>query len=200
MVPSAAAGVRESNGASTGYLERTVMAYAVALILEEKLGNQVRKVWDAFQAAGIGTTPGQFGEPPHISLVDCPQGPPDVLHHALDETGAPDAGIRLIPFGVFPGQMSVVYYNALLSDGLLHVHRKLYSFLADRGIAFNPLYSPGQVVFHCTAAVDIDLRQFPEAMSIMRDNSEPLAGQADRVQLFEYFPIKVLRTKELHSA
>ena len=175
------------------------MAYGIALTFDSNLESQIRKVWHAFQDAGIGKTPGQFDEPPHVGLVGCPNGSPTTLSDMIDEIRVSDAGIKLIPFGVFLGPKYVVYYNALLSEDLLKAHKELYSFLNDHRITFDPLYSPGQVLFHCTVAVDIESAHYSKAISIMRDCSEPMAGTATRIQLFEYFPIKKLHTRNLSS-
>ncbi len=175
------------------------MAYGIALTFDNNLESQIRKVWRSFQDAIIGKTPGQFEEPPHVGLVDCPQGPPTELHDMIDEIVVSDARINLIPFGVFTGQLYVVYYNALLSGDLMNAHRELYSSLNDHHIAYNLLYSPGHVIFHCTVAVEIESGHYLKALSIMRDFPETLGGTATHIQLFKYFPIKMLHAKDLPS-
>ncbi|HBA85039.1 MAG TPA: hypothetical protein DCZ95_13180 [Verrucomicrobia bacterium] len=119
------------------------MAYGIGLTLDDMLDAKVREIWRQFEAARIGKTPGQFDEPPHITFSVFPLGNPSTLIELVDATPITDTKIRLIPFGAFLGEKRVLYYNVVLSPGLMEAHLK-----------------------HFTMAVDIDAEDFGRGVEI----------------------------------
>ncbi|MFH0909077.1 MAG: hypothetical protein V1929_09970 [bacterium] len=177
--------------------EETKMAYAIGLTLDRKLEGQVRQLWHQFEAAGVGKTPGQFDEPPHITFSAFPSGNPATLIELLEATPVTDSSIRLIPFGAFLGDKHVLYYSAVLSQGLLQAHAKHCDLIRAQSIEYNLTYVPGTVLFHCTMAVDIEPGDFLKGIDICVNNHEVLEGAVEHMELFEFFPVKPIHRRRL---
>ena len=175
------------------------MAYGIALILDSDLAAQVTDIWRQFEAAGVGTTPDEFEEPPHVTLAIFPSGDPTRLARLLDATPFADTSVTLVPFGAFLGERHVLYYNAVLCPALLEAHAALHARIRAEHLACDPLYAPGSAVPHCSLAVDIEPRAFPGGVEICLRNASTLSGRADAVELFEYFPVRSLHSRVLSS-
>ena len=173
------------------------MAYGIGLTLDSKLEDQVRQLWLQFEAAGVGKTPGQFDEPPHITFSVFSSGNPATLIELVEATPVTDSRVKLIPFGAFLGDRHVLYYSAVLSQGLLQAHAKHFEIIRARNIEHNPTYVPGNVLFHCTIAVDIEAGEFLKGIDICVKNREVLEGTVEQMELFEFFPMKLIHRRRI---
>jgi hypothetical protein len=175
------------------------MAFGIALTFDAQLDARVRQVWRQFEAAGVGKTPGQLGESPHVTFSLFPSGNPKKLIELAEATPIFDAGVKLVPFGAFFGDSHALYYNVVLSRGLLEAHAKHYKILIEYGLNHDPVYEPGNILFHCTMAVDIAREQFFEGIDICIMNPKTLEGRAEQMELFEYFPVKNIYRKRIEA-
>jgi 2'-5' RNA ligase len=176
------------------------MAYGIGLTLDKKLEGQVRQLWRQFEAAGVGKTPGQFDEPPHITFSVFPSGDPAPLVELVEATLVADSRVKLIPFGAFLEDKHVLYYSAVLSQGLQQAHARHFEIIRARNIEHNLTYMPGNVLFHCTMAVDIEPGDFPKGIDICFKNREVLEGTVTQMELFEFFPVKPIHRKRIIPA
>jgi 2'-5' RNA ligase len=175
------------------------MAYAIALTLDRTLDNDVRQLWHDLEAAGIGKTPGQFAEPPHITLSLHSDGDRETLIKLIDSISVANLRIRLTPFGAFLGKTHVLYYNAVLSGELLHAHAELYNIFGRQKIEYDPLFSPGSVIFHCTMAVEIAEASLLDGTNICLKHREILDGTVEGIELIEFFPVNVIHRRRLST-
>jgi hypothetical protein len=173
------------------------MAYAIALALDDTLANEVRQLWHELEAAGVGKTPGQFAELPHITLSLHPDGDCESLVKLIDSISIADLRTQLVPFGTFLGEKHVLYYTAVLSEELLQAHAQHYDVLKREKIEFDPLYSPGKIVFHCTMAVDIEDERLHDGINICLRHKDVLDGSVEGIELVEFFLVKVIHRKTL---
>lgn len=173
------------------------MAYGLVLTLDARLNEQVGNLWNVFERASIGKTPGQLSEPPHITLATSTDDSPDGLWRAAADVVVVNAELKLVPFGAFVGEKCVLYFNAVLSEDLRRVHREIHSTLMRDNVSTDPLYAPGNVLFHCTIATEIEPRRLPEATALLVDLCANSPGRAVAVDLWEFFPVRMLKRREL---
>ena len=171
------------------------MAYGIGLTLDRKLEGQVRQLWRQFETAGVGKTPGQFDEPPHITFSVFPSGSPATLIELVEATPVVDSRIKLIPFGAFLGDKHALYYSAVLSQGLLQAHARHFEIIRAKNMEHNPTYVPGNILFHCTMAVDIEAGDLLKGIDICVKNREVLEGTVEQMELFEFFPVKPIHRR-----
>ncbi len=175
------------------------MNHALVLTFDPQAEARVESVWTLFEKAGIGKTPGQFGEVPHVTLSEGLQGDSDLLQ-TIPETGVSDYVIRLVPFGLFLGEKHVLYYHAVLPPEMRAMHSLHHQLLRERHIQNNRLYTPMEVIFHCTVAVDIDHADLQRAVSIMADWRETILAHARQMELWKYFPVSRAHVRTLEEA
>lgn len=173
------------------------MGYGLVLTFDPDLDASVRALWRRLELAGHGVTPGQLHEPPHVTLADSEAGSPEELWDASRELRPADPKLTLLPFGVFPGRSLVVYYNVVLSEELQRGYLAYYESLQGRGIHFNPLYAPENMIFHCTMTTDIAHSELPEVVDLILRESGPLQGRAAAIELWRYFPVRRLHRRSL---
>src|SRR5271157_3058973 len=118
------------------------MKRGIVLALDPKLDAHVRKMWDIFDKAGIGITPGRLLEAPHITIAEASSDKTEALWQASIETVFVDSDLHLVPFGVFLGKKNIIFYNVVLSEGLHKSYRSFYGLLREKRAAYNPLYDP----------------------------------------------------------
>jgi hypothetical protein len=171
------------------------MAYAIALTLDRTLDSEVRQLWHELETAGIGKTPGQFAELPHITFSLFPTANPETLIKLVDSMSITTSRVRLVPFGTFLGEKHVLYYNAVLSEELLQAHARHYDVLKHEKIEYDPIYSPGKIIFHCTMAVDIEEKRLLDGINICLKHRSILDGSVEGIELIEFFPVKVIHTR-----
>jgi hypothetical protein len=173
------------------------MGHAIVWTFNSSLDKKIRKVWKEFEEAGIGKTPGQLGEPPHITVSAFPGTDPNVLVETMNDTAFVESPIRLIPFGAFLGEKQVLFYHVVLTPAQYQSHVRHFEILRERRIDFSPTYAPGNVHFHCTLAVGIEKEQFQRGIEICWNHPETLEGTITGVELFEFFPVKIIRRRKL---
>jgi hypothetical protein len=173
------------------------MGYAIMLRLEPDLDRHVRNVWKAMESAGIGKTPGQLGEPPHVSISDMAAGSPDRLWEAATRTLFRDMSLTLIPFGMFFGAKHTMYFNVAASEGFQESHLIHYEHLSATGVEFNPLYAPGQILLHCTIAVEIEKADLERAVNLISKSPGSIRGRVIAVEMWEYFPARMISRMDI---
>ncbi len=173
------------------------MAYAIILTLDRALEKRVRQLWHELEAAGIGKTPGQFAEPPHITFSIFPAANPEMLVKLVDSMSITASRVRLVPFGTFLGEKHVLYYTAVLSEELFQAHAQHYDVLKREKIEYDPGCSPGKIVFHCTMAVEIEEERFLDGIKICLKHRDMLDGSVEGIELIEFFPVKVICRRTL---
>lgn len=176
------------------------MPYGIGLTLDEQTNRTVLLLWKALEAAGVGRTPGQLGLPPHVTFSLFADGDPAVLAALVDALEVTDPFLKLIPFGAFLGEKPTLYLHAVLSPDLVRAHAAHVALAHARGLSCNRLYTPGNIVFHCTLAVEIEDKDFATGVEICRSHPETVEGRAETVDLFEFFPARRIRTRPIPAA
>ncbi len=173
------------------------MPHGIGLTLDEETCTKVRLLWRAFEKAGVGKTPGQLGLPPHVTFSLFADGDPAVLAALVDALEVADPSLKLIPFGAFLGETHTLYLHAVLSPDLVQAHAAHVALARARGLSCDRLYTPGSIVFHSTLAVEVEEGNFLTGVEICRSHPETLEGQAETVELFEFFPPKRVYGKQI---
>ncbi len=173
------------------------MRQGVVLALEAGLENHIRKVWKSFEEAGIGITPGQLLEPPHITIAEAASTAIEPFWQAAIETPFTDQRLQLLPFGVFLAKKNVLFYNVTLSEGLHRSYLAFYDLLRNKKAAYKPLYDPSHLLFHCTVAIDIEESELSHAIELMSKERATLSGIATAIELWEHHPARRKNTKLL---
>ncbi len=173
------------------------MGTGIVFIFDAGLETKIKSIWAKFEVEGIGKTPGQFSEPPHVAIAGDLTVEDKVLIKMINDTSFSNTIVKFIPFGVFLGKEHVLYYNAILSEEIIKSYFDLYEGIAEKGIGYNKYYSPGNVLFHCTISVEIKDIDLQKAISIVRNNQEPFSGSIKGIELWHYFPVERIYRKEL---
>jgi hypothetical protein len=173
------------------------MRRGVVLSLDSQLDAHVRKSWSAFEEQGIGITPGKLLEAPHVTIAEASSSDIEPLWQAALETPFESLEVHLIPFGVFLGKKSIVYYSVVFSEGLLGSYLSFYTLLRQKKAAFNPLNSPGHILFHCTIAIDVEAQELPRAVEILSEDKKAHSGYVSAIEIWEHFPTRLIRKKDL---
>lgn len=173
------------------------MGYGLVLTFDSDLDAGVRSLWRHLELAELGVTPGQLHEPPHVTLADSETASPEALWEASLAFHPVDAGLGLLPFGIFPGKSLVVYYNVTLCEALQKAYLAYYESLRGRGVDFNLHYSPDSMIFHCTMATEIEPSALREAAELILREGGPLQGSAAAIELWRYFPVQPLHRRSL---
>ena len=166
------------------------MPYGIGLTLDEGTHARVRLLWRMFEEAGVGKPPGQLGLPPHVTFSLFASGEPDVLISLVKALSVADPSLKLVPFGAFLGEKDTLYLHAVLSPDLVQAHARHVALARAEGLSCDRLYTPGNIVFHRTLAVEIEESAFLTGVEICRSHPEILEGRAETVELFEFFPSK----------
>jgi hypothetical protein len=166
------------------------MKRGIVLALDPKLDAHIRKMWEIFEKAGIGITPGRLLETPHVTIAEASSEKTEPLWQASIETNFVDRDLHLVPFGVFLGKKNIVFYNVVLSEGLHKSYVDFYDLLRRKKAAYNPLYDPSHILFHCTIAVDIEEHELAHALELVSKERKSLAGSVSAIEFWEHFPTR----------
>ena len=169
------------------------MGIAWIATFDDALDASVRRVWASLEAEKIGTTPGQLGEKPHISLFLGKDEEAEAAAAVFDGSRPPRMDMRLEPLGIFLGPSHVLYLTASPTERLLRFHREIDEMLGSAGVHRDPQYIPGTCVFHCTLAVDLKQEDLPRALKVLEAYDRPFEGRLAGMELVSYFPVRVLR-------
>lgn len=173
------------------------MPYGIGLTFDERTSPRVGDLWRIFEKAGVGKTPGQLGLPPHVTFSLFSSGEPDVLVSLVEALSVQDTSLKLVPFGAFFGEKYTLYLHAVLSPDLVRAHAAHIALARAEGLSCDRLYTPGNIVFHCTLAVEIEEGDFLAGVEICRSHHEILEGWAATAGLFEFFPAKRVHGRQI---
>lgn len=171
------------------------MGIAWIATFDEGLDASVLRIWAALEAEGLGSTPGQLGERPHVSLFLGDGKDESAALGIFEDSLAPRMGATLQPAGIFLGPAPVLYLALAPTEDLLGYHRGIHARIEAAGLARDPHYLPDSCVFHCTLAVGLRREDLPRALAVVDGYSRPLAGRIEGMQLLRYFPVEVLGQK-----
>jgi len=141
--------------------------------------------------------PPHHGYPAHLTLAVLPDGLVAEAEAALQRAtaGWQPMPLRIEGLAVFPGPMSVLWAAPVVTSELLRCQAALCTALA--GLPLDPHYLPCAWVPHVT------LREggtAPVAEALGRALTlwdGPIAGRLDRVELVNFHPAQVLRSRRL---
>lgn len=57
--------------------------------------------------------------------------------------------------------------------------------------------TPGNILFRCTIAVDLEEEQLHKGINICLEHRETLEGSVENVELIEFFPAKLIHRRKL---
>jgi hypothetical protein len=175
------------------------MKRGIVLSVDSRLDAHVRTMWDVFEKAGIGITPGRLLETPHITIAEASSESIEPLWQASVETRFAERELHLVPFGVFLGKRNIIFYNVVLSEGLHTSYTEFYELLRQKKAAYNPLYDPSHILFHCTIAVDVEEHELARAVELVSKERKSLSGSVAAIEFWEHFPTKRIKGKKLAS-
>jgi 2'-5' RNA ligase len=173
------------------------MKRGIVLSLDPRLDAHVRTMWEAFEKAGVGITPGRLLETPHITIAEASSESIEPLWAASIETEFADGDLHLVPFGVFLGKKHILFYNVVLSEGLHRSYTSFYELLRQKKAAYNPLYDPSHILFHCTIAVDVEEQELAHAVELVSKERKSLSGSVVAIEFWEHFPTRRIKGKKL---
>lgn len=173
------------------------MGIAWIATFDDALDASVRRVWASLEAERIGTTPGQLGEKPHISLFLGKDEDAEAAAVVFDSARPPRMDMRLEPLGVFLGPSHVLYLTVSPTERLLRFHREIDEDLKIAGIDRDPQYLPGTCVFHCTLTVDLKKEDLPRALRVLEAYDRPLEGRIAGMELVGYFPVRAISETQI---
>lgn len=174
------------------------MPYAVNLLLDDDTAAPVRRLTRMVEEA----LPGEGGfsvetHTPHVTLVVIPDEAvsEDIQTAAFDglvlTTALP---IVLSGIGFFP-KANAVWLAPAATPQLIALQQSLISALGD--LPIDPLYGPGHWVPHLSVGrTDMDRRG--AVIDVLASLWEgPIIGFANRLELATFYPVNVLRSREL---
>ncbi len=173
------------------------MRRGIVLSLDPKLDTYIRRIWGIFEQSHLGIIPGKLLETPHITIAEATSSSIEPLWQAAIETQFDQRDVHIVPFGAFLGKKNIIYYNVIPSEGLLKSYLAFYNLLKQKKAAYNPLYDPSHILFHCTIAVDIETNELPNAIELISKERESISGCVANIEFWEHFPTKLIKRKEL---
>jgi hypothetical protein len=171
------------------------MGIGILATFDGELEASVRKTWAALEAEGIGTTPSQLGERPHVSLFLGKDEDEGRAMKVFESVPRPRIDLLLEPLGIFLSPKPVLYLSVMPNDKLLSFHRGLHDKLEAAGILSDPFYIPGACNFHCTLAIDLEKDDLCRAIAVIEAQSAILRGRIEGIELIRYFPAEAIATK-----
>jgi 2'-5' RNA ligase len=146
------------------------MVAALEMYLDLVASKRVRTLWDAMEDAGIPSLREltHRRHKPHVSLIGAAALDPEAVADALAGIiVAPPLRIHLNFVGTFVGR--VLWLGPVVTPELLAHHATVCGALTAAGIAFDPLYRPGEWVPHCTVSMRVPLKQMTDALRLCMD-------------------------------
>jgi 2'-5' RNA ligase len=174
-----------------------MMNIAGLACFNSELEKDIKNIWKEFELNGIGKTPGQYGEDPHISMFVISNQSENKVIDLLKVVSNQKMEVKLIPYGIFNGKEKVIYLNVVESDDIHNLKNKYYSILDRNEICIDKHYKMNESILHCTIAVNILDSDFTNAIEIMGKLKPEYSGNIDRIQIIEYFPITKVFEKSL---
>ncbi len=171
------------------------MGIAWLATFDPELDSFVRAIWSALEAEGIGRTPGQLGEKPHVSLFIGRDADAEAVKSIFEERSAPLMPALLEAAGVFLGPAPVLYLPIAPTAEFLRYHRALHDQLEAASVFRDSHYLPDSCFFHCTLAVDLRREDLPRALAAIGAYDKPLSGRIEGMQLIRYFPMETIGNK-----
>lgn len=161
------------------------MGYAVGLYMQMDVEAQVYDIWQSIKAANISSrmVDGHFR--PHISLGVCENIDPHHFKPILRDFAAQiePFGLWLPNVGYFFDDKVVLYIGITVTHDLLDLHKRFQEQFIPCATNQNAHYRVGHWVPHITLAVDVQPRNLPRAMEVLKGCVTPLLNR--RVEIRE---------------
>ena len=158
------------------------MPFAAELYFDEDGEAAVRGLWDALEAAGVGSlaTAGHGRHIPHLSLTVCDEMDVDAAAAGLQAvaSGYPSLIVDLSHVGVFAGEANVVFAGVTLTDELLGLHALCRKALSPVSSSTWDHYLPNRWVPHCTLAMPVPRDKVGAAVAAVIGAGMPVAARA----------------------
>jgi 2'-5' RNA ligase len=153
--------------------------------------DRVRRLWQALAEQAGADDAIRLGYLPHLTLAVLPSEVPisaveEAMAQAVEDWGT--FSLVLAGFGVFPGAAPVV------TAGLLTRHASLCAALAAFGV--HPHYRPGHWMPHVTLCQECpSSARAIEVVTTIWDG--PITARLKRIELVQFPPVTVLRSRSL---
>jgi len=176
------------------------MPLAVTLRLDDGTAGSVTRICHALAEQTGDDNALRLGYAPHITLAVLPDNVAiatieTMVFELLDTWDA--LPLTLAGFGVFPMPPPVMWMIPVATQPLLARHGALHSALAPHAV--DPHYRPGAWVPHLT--LSRGTRSVARAIDVASSLwGGPIKGWADRVDLVQFDPVDVVRSKTLRPS
>jgi 2'-5' RNA ligase len=165
------------------------MPYAVCLFFDIPSFEIIAGYWRRIDSLYL-----RLGAKPHLSLavfdaVDIP-----AMEELLGEfaSSREKITISLPSIGSFLTDERVIFLAPVVSRALMELHSAFYDRLIERGIAFHPLYAPGNWVPHCTLDMEISDGEY-ERKIVQCALLDPIRSAGlESIGLIEFRPVREL--------
>jgi 2'-5' RNA ligase len=175
------------------------MAFGILLYFDPVTQQRITAIQDLLTQRGVPPIPAHLRTRPHISL-GLFEGPfpgrltGQIRRFAQDTAGI---GVGFGSIGMFPTQEGVVFLTPIVTNQLLHLHKRLYQEVALSGYETEQSYLPGKWVPHCTLAIRLSAEEIHTAIDICREEQVYMNGQISEIGGIEYPPMQEVGTFKL---
>ena len=174
------------------------MPYAVAATFDQDLQAEMSDPMDKFRSHGLGKTPTDYGEPPHMTLAMFKDTTLDTrkIVSACESVRRQKIEMKLQVFGSFVAEENnaTIYLNPVLSNELAVLHAELHKEFDNLGMHNQHEYfRPGQWVPHCSMVLELSKDDYLKAVKVCMDLPKKLYhGFMTNLLVAEIFPVRVL--------
>ncbi len=167
--------------------------YVIELRLEDKVADEIRQLWVALKQAGVSTSMLDSGARPHVSLLVCRTLNIQAAKENLGQLSLySNMEIKFSHLGFFPTNNStndyVGYIGVTPTKQLVALHHSVFASLQNEFEFIEPHYTPEEMIFHCTLALDLRKDDIKHFFEIVQSFKLAKYCACDAIDIVEYFP------------
>jgi 2'-5' RNA ligase len=165
------------------------MPYAVCLFFDAPSSEVIAGYWRRIDSLYL-----RLGAAPHVSLAVLDAVDVPAMETMLGDfaSGRNRMTVSMPSMGSFLTGERVIFLAPVATRALLDLHSALYGLLIEQGMAFHPLYAPGNWVPHCTLDMELDGGGYRHKLAQCAElDPIPNAG-VDSMGLIEFRPVREL--------
>ncbi len=168
------------------------MAYAVNLLFNASLADNVCEHWMRLADTGVSRSMLDLGYPPHVTLAVYDMLRADVAIAALDRIfeNVDQMAVTLTGVTTFGGGSGVVYAALAPSPDLMRLQAITAAAIDE---VCRPHYQTGIWTPHCTLATGVNDTDLDRAKTIVERDWRPLTGVFEAATLVEFIPVAVVK-------
>ena len=172
------------------------MPYSIGLYFDPPTDALVRQFWKQLAAEGLAEYYHLSGNRPHITLslfeqTDCPKAQ-EALKILSRTVHSFPVSFQFV--GIFPGNISTVFWGLVVTQPLLDLHAKVYDCFCQFSTRPNfNYYTPGHWIPHCGLAMEVkDKGLVARIIDVCQSLPIPHQALVMEVGLISFRPVKHL--------